>query len=136
MPLHFLDGVVGRAAAADDDDRAVALRTVEANGNVEVVHRKTNRRAIRDEFSVHNPRKSARHVHVAAWQLQDDLLSRDPSHKRCELEVQTADRVAKLIDVGKAKYLWRQCWRIIIAGHGKMKTASGKIRVSGVKART
>ena len=116
--VELFGELAARLSTADDDDRAVPLRTVEADGHV-VVHRETDRRAIRDELCIDHARKRTRHVHVAAGQLQDDLLGRDPSHKRRELEVQAADRAAKLIGVCKTKYLWRQPGRIINTGHDK-----------------
>ena len=131
FPLHFLDGGVGRAAAADDDDRSRTLCAVEADRHIEVVHREPDRRAILDELRVNDAGKRARQVYVAAGERQNGLLGRNLPYERRELEVQPAYRVSKFVDVGKAKYFWRERTRIINAGHDRMKSSVAKRRASG-----
>jgi hypothetical protein len=107
LPRHFLDGGVGCAAATDDDDGSCALRAVESNRHVQIVHRESDRSAILDELCVDDPRKCPRQIHVAAGQRQNGLLGRNPPYERRELEVQASYGTSKFIDVGETKYLRR-----------------------------
>ncbi|GAA0031286.1 hypothetical protein BROWWM01_54180 [Bradyrhizobium ottawaense] len=99
MPLHLLDDGVGRTAAANDHDWTCTLRAIEANGDVEVVHREADRRAIPDELCINDPGKRARQIHVAPGQRQNCLLRRNLPYERRELEIQPAYGASKFVDI-------------------------------------
>jgi hypothetical protein len=106
LPLDWLNNVVSRAAAPDHDGSMISLGSVEAKRDP-VVHRKTDESAVAGELRIDYSRERPGKINITAGEIENDLLRRDFSHKRRELDVQVSDGSPKLINIGKAKCLGR-----------------------------
>src|SRR5579871_87526 len=101
---------------SDRNNRLISFEPVETDRNA-VVHRKSNSRAVWRQLDIDDTREGLDEINGKTFEIQDDLLSREPPRKRGDLHLDMAHPTPKLVGVGKAKYLWRQDRRRSITAH-------------------
>ena len=83
----------------------------------QIAHLKLNSAAdlqTRERFvklRIDDPREGFGVIYVAPRKIQNDLLSRNRSHKRREIHIEMPHRTSKRVDIRKSEYLRHQAWR-------------------------
>ena len=90
LPGSPLNSTIGGSPVSHHDDGAIPFDAVEAYGNA-IIHRKPDGRAVRPNLGIDDSRKRLGVIHVAARQVQNDLLGKDLSRERREFHIHMSD---------------------------------------------